>query len=91
MIKYFDSKAYVVEAELKYECSIYVFYHWYSIWFYAKQYHLVYYNEQRMYLVPLWSTWIFQCIKSLNIVQFVVRMKSKKIKWWDIPEKCFAG
>ena len=32
-----------------------------------------------MYLATWWSTWIFQGINSLNIVQFVVRMRSKKV------------
>ena len=45
---------------------------------YAKSYHLVYYNEQQMYLATLWSALIFQCINSFIIVQFVVRMSSNK-------------
>ena len=36
--------------------------------FYEKHYHLVYYNEQQMYLAILWSALIFQYINSLNIV-----------------------
>ena len=32
-------------------------YHWYSM-FFAKNYHLVYYNEQKIYLATLWSALI---------------------------------
>ena len=80
-LKYFDCKVYVLGVELKHECSIYFSTTdtvWYSIMFNVKQYHLVYYNEEQIYLATLWSAWIFQCINSLNIVQFVVRMRSKK-------------
>ena len=78
-LKYFDCKVYVLGVELKHECSIYfstINAVWYSIMFNVKQYHLVYYNEQQIYLATLWSPWIFQYINSLNIVQFVVRMRS---------------
>ena len=51
------------------------FYHWY-IMFYAKNYDLVYYNEQQKNLATLQSALIFQY--SFNIVQFVVRMRSNK-------------
>ena len=50
-------------------------YHWYSI-FYAKKYHLVYYNGQQLYLATLVSFDI--SVFSLNIVQFVVRTRSNK-------------
>ena len=47
--------------------------------FYAKHYHLlVYFNKQQIYLATLWSALIFQCINSLNIAQFVVKMRSNK-------------
>ena len=42
---------------------------------YDKHYHLVYYNEQQMYLATLVH---FDISMSLNIVQFVVRMRSNK-------------
>ena len=51
------------------------FYHWYSM-FHVKNYDLVYYNEQQMHLATMWSALIFQY--SLNIVQFIVRMRSNK-------------
>ena len=76
-LKYFNCKFYVFGVELKHKCSFYFFYHWYSM-FYDKHYHLVYYKEQQMYLATLWSALIFQYINSLNIVQFVVRMRSNK-------------
>ena len=44
---------------------------------YAKQYHLVYYNEQQINVATQWLAWIFQCINSLNIVQFVGREVNK--------------
>ena len=44
--------------------------------FYAKNYDLVYYNEQQKNLATLQSALIFQY--SFNIVQFVVRMRSNK-------------
>ena len=47
--------------------------------FYAKHYHLlVYFNEQQIYLATLWLALIFQCINSLNIAQFHVKMRSNK-------------
>ena len=45
--------------------------------FYDKH-HLLYYNEQQMYLATLWSALIYQYINSLNIVQIAVRMRSNK-------------
>ena len=45
--------------------------------FYAKNYELIYYNEQQMYLATLWSGFDIS-IYSLNIVQLVVRMRSNK-------------
>ena len=44
--------------------------------FHVKNYDLVYYNEQQMHLATMWSALIFQY--SLNIVQFIVRMRSNK-------------
>ena len=71
-------KVYVLGVGLQHECSFYFFYYWYSM-FYAKHYHLlVYYNEQQIYLATLLSALIFQCINSLNIAQFVVKMRSNK-------------
>ena len=45
---------------------------WYNM-FYDKLYH-----EQQMYLTTLWFALIFQYISLLNIVQFVIRMRSNK-------------
>ena len=44
--------------------------------FHVKNYDLVYYNEQQMYLATMWSALIFQY--SLNIIQFIVTMRSNK-------------
>ena len=90
-MKYFDYKVYVLGVELKHECSFYFLYNWYSILFYAKQYYLVYYDEQQMYLVTLWSAWIFQCINSLNIIQFTVKMRSNKNHIMRHSRKKFCG
>ena len=89
-LKNFDCKFYVFGVELKHECSFYFFYNWYSF-FYDKHYHLVYYNEQQMYLATLWSALIFQYINPLNIVQFVVRMRSNKNYKMGHSRKKFCG
>ena len=58
-----------------------------TAYFYAKNYDLVYYNEQQMYLATLWSALLFQY--SLSIVQFVVRMRrNKNHKMRHSKEKC---
>ena len=80
-LKYFDGKVYVLGVELKHECSFCFFWHWYSIIF----------NEQQMHLATLWSAWIFQCIDSINIVQFVVRMGSYKNRIMRHSRKTFCG
>ena len=63
---------------------------WYSM-FYDKLYHLVYSNEQQMYLATLWFALIFQYINSLNIVQFVMRMGSNKNHKMRHSRKEFCG
>ena len=60
--------------------------------FYAKHYHLlVYFNKQQIYLATLWSALIFQCINSLNIAQFVVKMRSNKNHKMKHSRKKFCG
>ena len=44
-----------------------------------------------MYLATLWSALIFQYINSLNIVQFVVRMRSNKNHKMRHSRKKFCG
>ena len=44
-----------------------------------------------MYLVTLWSALIFQYINSLNIVQFVVRMRSNKNHKMTHSRENFCG
>ena len=44
-----------------------------------------------MYLATLWSALIFQYINSLNIVQFVVRMRSNKNHKMIHSRKSFVG
>ena len=63
---------------------------WYSM-FYDKLYHLVYSNEQQMYLATLWFALIFQYINSLSIVQFVMRMRSNKNHKMKHSRKEFCG
>ena len=63
---------------------------WYSM-FYDNLYHLVYSNEQQMYLTTLWFALIFQYINSLNIVQFVMRMRSNKNRKMRHSRKEFCG
>ena len=59
--------------------------------FYDKLYHLVYSNEQQMYLATLWFALIFQYINSLSIVQFVMRMRSNKNHKMKHSRKEFCG
>ena len=90
-LKYFDCKVYVLAVELTHECRFYFFYHWYSM-FYVKHYHLlVYFNEQQIYLATLWSALMFQCINSLNVAQFVVKMRSNKNHKIKNFRKTFCG
>ena len=44
-----------------------------------------------MYLASLWSALIFQYINLLNIVQFVVRMRSNKNRKMRHSRKTFCG
>ena len=44
-----------------------------------------------MYLATLWSALIFQYINSLNIVQFVMRMRSNKNPKMRHSRKTFCG
>ena len=44
-----------------------------------------------MYLATLWFAFIFQYVNSLNIVQFVVRMRSKKSHKMRHSRKKFCG
>ena len=44
-----------------------------------------------MYLATLWSALIFQYINPLNIVQFVVRMRSNKNNKMGHSRKKFCG
>ena len=46
--------------------------------FYAKHHLLAYFNKQQIYRATLWSALIFQFINSLNIAQFIVKMRSNK-------------
>ena len=60
--------------------------------FYAKHYHLlVYFNKQQIYLATLWSALIFQCINSLNIAQFIVKMRSNKNQKMAHSRNKFCG
>ena len=62
---------------------------WHSM-FYDKH-HLVYYNEQQIYLATLWSAFIIQYINWLGIIQFVVRMRSNKNHKIRHSRKKFCG
>ena len=59
--------------------------------FLALLYHLVYSNEQQMYLATLWFALIFQYINSLSMVQFVMRMRSNKNHKMKHSRKEFCG
>ena len=59
--------------------------------FYEKQCDLVPYKRYQMYLATLWSALIFQYINLLNIVQFVVRMRSNKNRKMRHSRKTFCG
>ena len=50
-----------------------------------------FFNEQQIYLATLWSALMFQCINSLNIAQFVMKMRSSKNHKMKHSRKMFCG